>query len=199
VTSSGSASREYALDGTGSVKRSGKPMGLDCLGAFRLRSLNFRLRPPSFGGTSWRTSHASQCRTCNLSFDSQAACYPGVITRLVAIFTSGHHWIPPTSSLVGAVVQPRSTFRGSERGFLRTHRAPIVLGRVMTILPMVALGTPSFAESLASLTVRSIDPGSSTSRSSETEWTPILDCCPKYRFRAEKKMKAQTELHSPAT
>jgi hypothetical protein len=47
-----------------------------------------------------------------------------VITRLVAIFTSGHHWIPPTSSLVGAVVQPRSTFRGSERGFLRTHRAP---------------------------------------------------------------------------
>jgi hypothetical protein len=40
-------------------------------------------------------------------------------------FTSGHPWLPPTSSFVGDVVPLRSIVRGSEKGFLLMHREPI--------------------------------------------------------------------------
>jgi len=69
----------------------------------------------------------------------------------------------------------------------------------MTILPMVELGTPCLAQSLANFSVISRDSASSTSRSFEIEWTPIFELEPKYRFAAPKKISAHAESHSSAT
>ena len=81
-------------------------------------------------------------------------------------------------SFVGPLSLPRLILRlRMQRDFLPRQKTQQIhsvqigngLGGVLTILPMGELGIPCFAQNLASFTVRSLDPTSSTSRSLETE------------------------------